>query len=90
MQVTRTVIADPGHAWIKVPLFELDDLGILNRISEYSYVSGEWAYLEEDCDMGIYMDAMRAEGIEVGFFETYVEETGIRDMINVVSYRNYR
>lgn len=48
---------DPGHGWLQVPLAELKELGILNKISMYSYTDGEYAYLEEDCDMGVFLEA---------------------------------
>ena len=43
-------IADPGHGWLEVPIKELIELGIVEKISPYSYIKGEFAYLEEDCD----------------------------------------
>ena len=51
---------DPGHAWIRVPLRELADLGISGQISRYSYVDAHGnAYLEEDCDAAIFVNALR-------------------------------
>ena len=50
-------IQDIGHGWFKVKLTQLHKLGIENDISTYSYQRGEWAYLEEDCDMGTFMRA---------------------------------
>ena len=40
-------------------------LGIQSDISSYSYVKGKTAYLEEDCDAGKFINAMRDKGIEV-------------------------
>lgn len=51
--------ADPGHAWLRVPLSELERLDIADQISHYSYMNGEYAYLEEDCDAGIYIKALK-------------------------------
>lgn len=47
---------DPGHGWLAVPVAELYDLGIAQKISRYSYISrdGRLAYLEEDCDLSIF------------------------------------
>lgn len=42
--------ADPGHAWLEVPRAEVEALGIMDRVSDYSYFSGDTLYLEEDCD----------------------------------------
>ncbi len=53
-------ICDPGHGWLEVKLAELEELGIENKISAYSYKSLSFptkVYLEEDCDMSIFMDA---------------------------------
>ena len=52
---------DPGHGWLKVPLELLDILGIRHLISPYSYQKGEYAYLEEDCDMSVFFKAYRFE-----------------------------
>jgi len=57
-----TFIEDPGHGWLKVPLVELDELDIRDQITPYSYKNGRFAYLEEDCDMGVYLDARQAQG----------------------------
>ena len=51
-----TFFEDSGHGWLKVPVSELIELGIENDISHYSYMFGDWAYLEEDCDMARFID----------------------------------
>ena len=53
---------DPGHGWLRVPLAELDRLGIRDKMSVYSYRSGGYAYLEEDCDALAFIDAKKARG----------------------------
>jgi len=53
---------DPGHGWLKVPLKELEELDIADKISTYSYLKGPHAYLEEDCDAPIFMKTMEAKG----------------------------
>jgi hypothetical protein len=68
-KVVKIIHADAGHAWVAVKLAELKVLGIQSSISGYSYVRGKTAYLEEDCDAGLYIQAMRARGIEVAFRE---------------------
>jgi hypothetical protein len=64
-KIIKVMHSDPGHAWLAVKLSELDMLGIRNDISSYSYVKGKTVYLEEDCDAGKFIEAMRAKGIEV-------------------------
>lgn len=54
---TYTYFTDPGHGWLRVKRAELNDLGIANKISPYSYMRGDYVYLEEDCDMAKFMKA---------------------------------
>lgn len=61
------VYSDPGHGWAAVPLTLLDRLGLLDRITAYSYMRGRFAYLEEDCDLSTFMAAAKAAGIAVEF-----------------------
>lgn len=58
---TYDFYADPGHGWARVPVQELRDLGILADITAFSYIRGDWAYLEEDCDFGRFIAAMREQ-----------------------------
>lgn len=39
-----TLVVDPGHAWLRVPLVEIARLGIEDQISAYSYINGNYAY----------------------------------------------
>ena len=54
---------DGGHGWLQVPHTLISRLGIGSKISGYSYKDKTSAYLEEDCDLSIFMDAL---GIEPG------------------------
>ena len=63
--VYYTYHTDPGHGWLEVSLDELDLLGIRSEVSCYSYINGGKAYLEEDCDMGLFIRTMEAKGVEV-------------------------
>lgn len=65
MKSKKTILfyADPGHGWAKVRRSELVKLGIADKISSCSYQKGVYVYLEEDCDLSVYMDALRARGI---------------------------
>jgi len=47
----------PAHSWLRVPLSELDILGIRNNITQYSYEDDLYAYLEEDCDLTTFIKA---------------------------------
>ena len=71
--------ADPGHAWLKVRIADLQELGIADKISTCSYMKGEFAFLEEDCDAGIYL---RAAGL-------YTESGWSPDVMQKTSHSNY-
>ena len=77
------MIADPGHAWLEVPLSILKSLGIESKITDYSYVKDGMAYLEEDADFSTFMVVCRKQRIEVTLEEVYEERTLIR------GYRRY-
>ena len=51
--------SDPGHGWLRVPFSEVSKLKILPKISSCSYqsVCGKYLFLEEDCDMAVYLIA---------------------------------
>lgn len=57
--------SDPGHGWLAVPLELLDRLGLLDRITTYSYMRGRLAHLEEDCDASTFLAAAREAGLAV-------------------------
>jgi len=56
---TYSFIQDPAHGWLRVKTAELDSLGLLDKISGYSYVSGSGksVYLEEDADLALFLQA---------------------------------
>jgi hypothetical protein len=62
---------DPGHGWFAVKRTELADLGLLDKVSTYSYQRGQTVYLEEDCDASLYFAAYRAAH---GTHPAYVEK----------------
>ena len=63
------VYSDPGHAWAKVKKSFLSQLGIADKITTYSYMRDDYAYLEEDCDLSTLVSAMRSAGITFEFRE---------------------
>lgn len=55
--------ADPGHAWLAVKRAELLALGLTAlSISSCSYQQGGMVYLEEDCDAGYFLAALKQAG----------------------------
>jgi hypothetical protein len=55
--------SDPGHGWLAVPLELLDLLGLVDKVSTYSYIYGGRAHLEEDCDYSLFAAAMNERKI---------------------------
>ncbi|MBP9216732.1 MAG: hypothetical protein KBF23_06135 [Agitococcus sp.] len=55
---------DAGHGWLCVKRKALEDADLLNQVSDYSYQRGESVYLEEDCDMGIWIKHLESNGIQ--------------------------
>ena len=66
---TLVVYSDPGHSWVKVKRSELTRLGIIQNISPYSYQRSGYVYLEEDSDLGHYIDALKENKISYVFKE---------------------
>jgi hypothetical protein len=81
---TITVYADPGHAWGKVRKDVLTNLGIADKITRYSYQRGEYAYLEEDCDLTTLCMALTERDTRVKFVEKHTN----RDS-RIRSYERY-
>ena len=48
--ITKTFYSDPGHAWLKVDIVDLVDLGLERSITAYSFRRGSSVFLEEDQD----------------------------------------
>jgi len=67
------IYSDSGHGWAKVTLKELLKLGIADKISSCSYYrpysniskTDIYVYLEEDCDFGIYLNAINENKINI-------------------------
>lgn len=54
--------SDAGHGWLAVKRQELIDLGIYHRITSYSYQRGNTVYLEEDCDLSLFVETKKRLG----------------------------
>jgi hypothetical protein len=79
--------SDPGHGWLRVTNAELKALGIAGQISHYSYTNGRYAYLEEDCDLELFMKAKGWKGN--GDFERFVTQRSVTDSV-IRSYDSYK
>jgi len=56
-QKIYTFYSDPGHAWLEVTRTEIKKLGLADQISSCSYQHEKHVYLEEDCDMPLFVKA---------------------------------
>ena len=83
---TINIYTDPGHGWAKVTRAELKRLGLAEKISSYSYQRKDHVYLEEDCDLSVYLSALRDAGYNVSF-----RDYACRDrMSKIRGYDSYR
>jgi hypothetical protein len=64
-------ICDAGHGWGEVSIDLINELRIGNQISRYSYMKGDKAYLEEDCDLPIFLNKMEKQGKKINFIEEH-------------------
>ena len=80
------IYTDPSHGWAKVSIKELLKLDIADKISTYSYIhkNGLNAYLEEDCDLGLYLKTLDAKGIKFKFIEKHTDKSS-----KIRSYNRY-
>ena len=62
MKLIATI--DPGHGWLRVPIKLLQRLNIVDKISRYSYKAAGYAFLEEDCDWGVFARAMEKNSLQ--------------------------
>jgi hypothetical protein len=79
------IYSDPGHAWCKVHRSLIENLGIADKITHYSYQRGEYVYLEEDCDLTTFAVALRATGQTIQFREHHTDKQS-----KIRSYDYYR
>lgn len=74
-----TRIYDWGHSWLEVPIKDVGISGTYTNITPYSPIKGGNMYLEEDCDLYTFYDAMKQIGytinitkLNVGDFDQYL------------------
>ena len=72
------LISDPSHAWLKIPKslsFDLD-------YSEYSYQDKNNLYLEEDRDLGLFLEELKKHNIKYSYKEIiHNNECFVRDLM---------
>lgn len=84
---------DGGHGWIAVKRKELEELGILEKISRCSFQNGGTVYLEEDCDVGVYFIAyaqrMRGEYRQEMVKELFDIQTSYKENSPIRNYARF-
>ena len=60
--INLSFFSDPGHGWVRFSKARLVKLGIADKISRYSYQRGSNAFLEEDCDLTVLINALKGQG----------------------------
>lgn len=58
---------DAGHGWLAVKRKLLLEFGLMELVSMFSYERGQTVYLEEDCDVSLFISALKQRGIEYQF-----------------------
>lgn len=91
--VTIDFYSDSAHGWAKVSINEIKDLGIEKDITTYSYMTNDSVYLEEDCDLSLYINAIKkqyGDDIDVNFVEhkSRVDENGLSCIRDYPRYRS--
>lgn len=77
--------SDAAHGWVAVKRALLEKLGILNKITPFSYQKGGTVYLEGDQDLDTFIEAVKATGCcSFEFVNKYHEYSPIR------SYESFR
>ena len=74
-KITINSYSDPMHSWVKVPMALLNQLQITQKISHCSYKRGDFAYLEEDRDALILVEAMKEQGIKYKIKEHHTNKS---------------
>ena len=63
--------SDPGHGWGAVKRQVIEELGISEKISAFSYQKGHTVYLEEDCDLPTLVTALACRGETISYVEKH-------------------
>jgi uncharacterized protein YjhX (UPF0386 family) len=80
---------DPSHGWLKVPVKTLKELKIENQISSCSYYRKGYAYLEEDCDLAIFIKSLK-EKKQITFGEGNIKASHTNRSSKIRKYESYK
>lgn len=76
---------DPGHGWCRVRRAEKLFQKVAKDITSFSYQRGDYVYLEEDCDLGLYYKAC----VEAGYEIEWVYNVARERMSKIRNYQPY-
>jgi hypothetical protein len=76
---------DPGHGWCRVRRAEKLFQKVAKEITSYSYQRGDYVYLEEDYDLGLYYKACVEAGYEIQWVHNIARERSSK----IRSYQHY-
>ena len=76
MRKSKTLIhfTDPGHGWVRVRRDDLIFQVIANEVTSCSYQRGNYVYLEEDYDLGLYYKELKARGYEIKWKSSHTDK----------------
>jgi hypothetical protein len=71
---------DGGHGWYSVKRSKLESMGVLNKISSFSYQKGDSVYLEEDYDAGFFFNKLtEQERQSIKIIDSYKDRSPVRN-----------
>lgn len=77
---------DPGHGWCRVRRAEKLFQKVAKDITSFSYQRGDYVYLEEDYDLGLYYKACVEAGYEIQWIHNVARER----MSKIRNYQSYK
>lgn len=76
---TFAFVSDPGHGWLVVPKNFIAQAGLTEAdFTPYSYQKGAQVALEEDCDMGTFLNVWTEKFGKPELNERHEDPTEIR------------
>ena len=85
MSTAYTFYEDGAHGWLRVPLAELQALGIADKVTAYSYQDADYAYLEEDLDLKTFIVAKGVQWKDLDITKQYDAWSPIRNKASYTS-----
>jgi hypothetical protein len=74
-----TYFNDGGHGWYSVKRSKLESMGVLSKVSGFSYQRGDSVYLEEDCDAGLFFNNLTEEEKQsIKIIDSYKHRSPVR------------